>query len=149
MIADTIKTVHLLLLIETYQYFMQHFLFLFILILSFCSCNQITGGVDLSNITIDKTQDDNTEIPEAMEIPISDYFDFPVGKPYAKGYYNAQSFGKNDHLRDDWNAVTVGNSDLEDPIYSIGNKIVTFAKDIGGGWGNVIKVRHQFPMKLM
>ena len=124
---------------------MKHFLFLFLLILSFCSCKQISGGVDLSNITIDKTQEDNIEMPEAIERPISHHFDFPVGKPDAKGYYNAQSFGKNDHLGDDWNAVTGGNSDLGDPIYSIGNGTVTFAKDIGGGWGNVIKVRHQLP----
>ena len=83
MITDAIKTAHLLLLIETYQYFMKHFLFLFLLILSFCSCKQISGGVDLSNITIDKTQEDNTEMPEAIEIPISHHFDFPVGKPDA------------------------------------------------------------------
>ncbi|MBL4587064.1 MAG: hypothetical protein JKX84_08430, partial [Flavobacteriales bacterium] len=29
---------------------------------------------------------------------ISDGFDFPVGPPDAKGYYNAQPFGKNEHL---------------------------------------------------
>ncbi len=30
--------------------------------------------------------------------PLSDAFDFPVGKPDAKKYYNAQKFGKNAHL---------------------------------------------------
>lgn len=39
-------------------------------------------------------------------ILIADAFDFPVGKPDAKSYYNAQPFTKNNHLGDDWNAVT-------------------------------------------
>lgn len=76
---------------------------------------------------------------------IADKFDYPVGKPNAKGYYNAQKFGENQHLGEDWNAVTGGNSDLGDPIFAIANGQVTFAQDIGGGWGNVIRVTHQLP----
>lgn len=72
-------------------------------------------------------------------------FDFPVGKPNAKGYYNAQKFGKNNHLGDDWNGVKGGNSDLGDPIYCIANGYVHFAKDVGGGWGKVVRVVHQLP----
>ena len=72
----------------------------------------------------------------------ADSFDFPVGKPDAKGYYNAQSFTQNDHLGDDWNAVTGGDSDLGDPIYSIANGYVIRAQDEGPGWGNVIRVIH-------
>lgn len=72
-----------------------------------------------------------------------DGFDFPVGKPDGKGYYNAQPFMKNDHLGDDWNAVTGGNSDLGDPIYSIANGYVVLAKDVGSGWGKVVRVMHQ------
>ncbi|HEY9169431.1 MAG TPA: hypothetical protein VIN72_08085 [Lutibacter sp.] len=34
---------------------------------------------------------------------VSDGSDFPVGKPNAKGYYDAQPFGKNRHLGSDWN----------------------------------------------
>ncbi len=76
---------------------------------------------------------------------IADAFDYPVGKPDAKGYYNAQKFGENFHLGDDWNAVTGGNSDLGDPIYNIGNGKVIFAKDAGGGWGNIIRIVHTLP----
>lgn len=72
-----------------------------------------------------------------------DGFDFPVGKPNGEGYYNAQPFLKNDHLGDDWNAVTGGDSDLGDPIYAIANGYVVFAKDISGGWGKVVRVMHQ------
>lgn len=74
---------------------------------------------------------------------ISDGFDFPVGKPNAKKYYNAQAFTKNGHLGDDWNAVTGGNSDLGDPIYVAANGYVSSANDRGGGWGKIIRVIHQ------
>ena len=73
---------------------------------------------------------------------ISDGFDFPVGPPDANGYYNAQGFGKNHHLGDDWNGTGGGNSDLGDPIYSIANGYVTSTYHHGIGWGNVIRVVH-------
>jgi murein DD-endopeptidase MepM/ murein hydrolase activator NlpD len=72
----------------------------------------------------------------------SDGFDFPVGKPDAKKYYNAQPFQKNNHLGDDWNGTGGGNSDLGDPVFSCANGYVVFAEDIGGGWGNVVRVVH-------
>ncbi|MHA7058962.1 M23 family metallopeptidase [Aquimarina sp. M1] len=71
-------------------------------------------------------------------------FDFPIGKPNAKGYYNAQKFKQNNHLGDDWNGLGGGNSDLGDAIYSIGNGYVSFAENIGGGWGNVIRIIHRY-----
>lgn len=74
---------------------------------------------------------------------IAQGFDYPVGKPDAKGYYNAQPYRGNAHLGDDWNAVTGGNSDLGDPVYTIANGYVHFAEDRGGGWGNIIRVWHQ------
>ncbi|MCF6297465.1 MAG: M23 family metallopeptidase [Flavobacteriaceae bacterium] len=69
-------------------------------------------------------------------------FDYPVGKPNAKGYYNAQKFTENNHLGDDWNGINGGNSDLGDPIYSIANGYVSFAENVNGGWGNVIRIVH-------
>lgn len=77
------------------------------------------------------------------ETYIADQFDFPIGKPNAKGYYDAQPFMKNNHLGEDWNAVTGGNSDLGDPIFAIANGYVTDAKDYKGGWGNVIRIVHK------
>jgi murein DD-endopeptidase MepM/ murein hydrolase activator NlpD len=76
---------------------------------------------------------------------IADHFDYPVGKPDAEGYYNAQGFGENNHLGDDWNASTGGNSDLGHPFYATANGYVSFAQDIKGGWGNVIRILHQLP----
>jgi len=80
----------------------------------------------------------------------SDGFDFPVGKPNAKGYYNAQqflevndSFGGNLHLGEDWNGVGGGNTDLGDTVYAAANGYVTFSDDLGGGWGLVTRIIHQ------
>jgi len=73
----------------------------------------------------------------------SDGFDFPVGKPDAQGYYNAQGFGgKKHHLGDDWNGNAGGNNDLGDPIYAVANGIVTEAFDKKGGWGPIVRVVH-------
>lgn len=82
---------------------------------------------------------------EYREDYITDGFDYPVGKPDGEGYYNAQAFGENGHLGDDFNAVTGGNSDLGDPVYSTANGYVRFAVDVGGGWGNVIRIGHKMP----
>lgn len=89
---------------------------------------------------------DSIVIPQEAEtpiIPIADGFDFPVGPPDAKRYYNAQPFGENSHLGDDWNGVGGGNSDLGDPVYSIAHGLVVEAEDHGSGWGNIIRIVHQ------
>lgn len=70
-------------------------------------------------------------------------FDFPVGAPDHAGYYDAQPFGVNDHLGNDWNGNGGGNTDLGDPVTAIGDGEVTFAEDVGGDWGNVVRVRHR------
>ena len=73
---------------------------------------------------------------------VSKGFDFPVGKPDAKGYYNAQKFTINNHLGDDWNGVSGGNSDLGDAIFAIGNGYISEVKDYSGGWGKVLRIVH-------
>ncbi|HXX40681.1 MAG TPA: peptidoglycan DD-metalloendopeptidase family protein [Chthoniobacterales bacterium] len=77
-------------------------------------------------------------------IRLADGFDFPVGKPDAKGYYKARGFRANGHLGEDWDGVGGGDTDLGDPIYCIGDGVVVFARDCHMGWGNVIIVRHVF-----
>lgn len=79
---------------------------------------------------------------------ISTSFDFPVGKPNAKGYYNAQKFKENNHLGDDWNGLGGGNSDLGDNIYAISNGYVEEVKDYKGGWGKVVRINHFYNDKL-
>lgn len=74
--------------------------------------------------------------------PTCDGFDFPVGPPDAAGYYDAQPFGENDHLGNDWNGNRGGDSDLGDPVHAVSAGVVLEARDHGGGWGNVVRVFH-------
>jgi murein DD-endopeptidase MepM/ murein hydrolase activator NlpD len=75
---------------------------------------------------------------------LADGFDFPVGKPDAQGYYKARGFRSHGHLGEDWDGVGGGDTDLGDPIFSIGDGLVVFARDCHMGWGNVLIVRHSY-----
>src|SRR5439155_6248567 len=75
---------------------------------------------------------------------LADGFDFPVGKPDAQGYYKARGFRSHGHLGEDWDGIRGGDTDLGDPICSIGDGLVVFARDCHMGWGNVIIVRHSY-----
>jgi murein DD-endopeptidase MepM/ murein hydrolase activator NlpD len=75
---------------------------------------------------------------------LADGFDFPVGRPDAQGYYKARGFRSRGHLGEDWDGVGGGDTDLGDPIYSIANGLVVFARDCHMGWGNVMILRHSY-----
>lgn len=79
-----------------------------------------------------------------VEIPLASGYDFPVGKPDSKGYYKARGFWPNGHLGEDWNGRGGGNTDLGDPVSSIGDGIVVQSRDLRMGWGNVVIIRHAF-----
>jgi hypothetical protein len=81
---------------------------------------------------------------DTIRVPLADGFDFPVGKPNAEGYYKYRGFWPNGHLGEDWNGKGGGNSDLGDPIYSMGAGVVVLSEDIRVGWGNCIIVRHAY-----
>ncbi|WP_405371074.1 M23 family metallopeptidase [Nonlabens sp. Asnod2-A12] len=123
---------------------MKHILIVIVLFL--LSCKQSDSDKEPISVIHETVVIKKELIVERKKsIPTATHFDYPVGKPNAKGYYNAQKFSENDHLGDDWNAVTGGDSDLGDPIYAIANGQVTFAKDIGSGWGKVIRISHKLP----
>lgn len=75
---------------------------------------------------------------------LADGFDFPVGRPDAQGYYKARGFRSHGHLGEDWDGVGGGDTDLGDPICSIADGLVVFARDCHMGWGNVLIVRHSY-----
>ena len=90
--------------------------------------------------------------PTPIVIPVSDGFDYPFGKVNlhnrAKekvGWYDAQDFGVNDHLGEDWNTKTGGNTDCGLPVYAAAKGTIVFADNAGPGWGNVLIVRHRLP----
>jgi len=84
---------------------------------------------------------------------IANSFAYPVGGPeyvtQAKDtkdqWFNAQDFGVNNHLGEDWNKNSGGNTDCGEPVYAIANGVITYAADAGPGWGNVIIVTHTLP----
>lgn len=104
---------------------------------------QLTLFVASCNRTIEDSEITSTENLDLNWVV--DGFDFPVGKPDAEGYYDAQHFGANHHLGEDWNGKRGGNTDFGDPVYAIAKGKVSFAQDIKGGWGNVIRIVHTFP----
>src|SRR5215203_4211759 len=64
-------------------------------------------------------------------------FAYPVGeKEFATEgndvwdkWYNAQDFGENRHLGEDWNASTGGDSDCGEAVYSAADGSVVYAAD--------------------
>ncbi len=75
---------------------------------------------------------------------VADGFDFPIGDLDANGYYKARGFQLGGHPGEDWNGPAGGNTDLGDPVYVIGNGVVVLSRDVRGGWGNVVIVRHAY-----
>ena len=75
-------------------------------------------------------------------LPLAREFDFALCKPHGVGCYDAQPFTVSDHLGEDWNRAA-NNKDLGEPVYSIGEGVVVFADDVGGGWGKVLRVIHR------
>ncbi len=80
-----------------------------------------------------------------QKIPYATRFDFPVGWPDAKGYYDARSFGKKGHMGSDWNGVNGGNTDLGGPVYAAADGLVIFSGYAGPGWGDCVIVAHRLP----
>lgn len=100
------------------------------------------AGMQVQAIVMAKKTDDG----QWAYVPLADGFDFPVGKPDGKGYYKSRGLrlATPRHLGEDWNGNGGGNSDVGDPVYSIGMGLVTYAADAKGRWGKVVIVRHAF-----
>jgi murein DD-endopeptidase MepM/ murein hydrolase activator NlpD len=86
----------------------------------------------------------HAQVPGSKRVAVADGFDFPVGKPDSYGYHKARGYVSNSHLGEDWNGNGGGDSDLNDPIYSVAHGVVIFSKDIRAGWGNCVIVRHAY-----
>jgi murein DD-endopeptidase MepM/ murein hydrolase activator NlpD len=120
---------------------MRSFPFILICLLFSCSNAQQEKNSSVEEIPVITEDSVFVILPEF----IVNRFDYPVGKPDGKGYFNAQKFGKNNHLGDDWNGLGGGDSDLGDPVFAIASGYVTFAQDHNPSWGNVIRITHFSP----
>lgn len=87
-------------------------------------------------------------------VPISDGFDFPVGKPDAQGYYVAAGLADPDyfanqggvwHPGEDWNGTGGGDTDLGQPVYTVSHGKVLEAAYNPVSWGNLVLVEHALP----
>jgi murein DD-endopeptidase MepM/ murein hydrolase activator NlpD len=87
-----------------------------------------------------------------QEIPITDGFDFPVGKPDAKDYYVAAGLAEQEyyerfkawHPGEDWNDLRGGDSDLGAPVYAVAHGLVVTV-DSFRAWGNIVLIEHHLP----
>jgi murein DD-endopeptidase MepM/ murein hydrolase activator NlpD len=81
-----------------------------------------------------------------VKVTLADGFDFPVGKPNADGYYKARGMRLREpkHYGEDWNGRAGGDLDLGDPVYAVADGVVTFAHNVGVGWGNMVLTRHAY-----
>ena len=78
-------------------------------------------------------------------------FAYPIGKTetstQAKDskdeWFNALDFGSNNHLGEDWNKNSGGNTDCGEPVFAAADGVITYAGDAGPGWGNVLIVEHK------
>lgn len=94
-------------------------------------------------------KDPNKEIPEFLVKFPENSFAYPIGAADfvtewrdSDLWYNAQDFGENRHLGEDWNKTTGGNTDCGEPVFAAADGTVTFAADAGAGWGNVVIIEH-------
>lgn len=83
---------------------------------------------------------------------IADSFAYPIGKTETvtqkkdkDDWYNALDFGADNHLGEDWNKNTGGNTDCGEPVYAAASGEIVYAADAGPGWGNVIIIEHTLP----
>ena len=123
--------------------FMQNFAILFLI------C-----GFLVSQIACTAEQNPDKEIPAHLlgKFP-KNSFAYPVGETefvtekndWRDKWYNAQDFGENQHLGEDWNKTSGGNSDCGEPVFSAAGGQIVFAEDAGAGWGNVVIIEHTAP----
>jgi murein DD-endopeptidase MepM/ murein hydrolase activator NlpD len=103
--------------------------------------------------TTQKSSNQTSNNLKNKPVIIADRFSYPISKSEfvteAKDtkddWYNATNFGENNHLGEDWNKNSGGNTDCGEPVYAIGNGEIIYAKDSGIGWGNVVIIEHTLP----
>ena len=96
------------------------------------------------------TESASRAAPAQAVIPVSDGFDYPVGESGratgakdGDGWYVARDFGESNHLGEDWNKESGGNTDCGLPVYAASKGYIIFAGEAGPGWGKVLILRHR------
>ena len=92
----------------------------------------------------------NKQIPLFLLKFARESFATPVGakdysterNDWSDEWYNAQDFGENRHLGEDWNKTTGGDTDCGEPVYATADGNIVIARDAGPGWGYVVMIEH-------
>jgi murein DD-endopeptidase MepM/ murein hydrolase activator NlpD len=88
--------------------------------------------------------------PAAPKI-IAGKFAYPIGKGAAltpardkkDDWYNALDFGASNHLGEDWNKNSGGNTDCGESVFAVADGRIVYAENAGAGWGNVVIIEHE------
>jgi murein DD-endopeptidase MepM/ murein hydrolase activator NlpD len=86
---------------------------------------------------------------EAVQIPVAERFDPPMGADHAGLIYNAQKFWEMNekrgghHTGDDLNGIGGMNTDLGDPVFSTADGLVIYTGEPSPGWGEIVIIAHQ------
>jgi len=97
--------------------------------------------------------DPNKDIPDFLTRFPKNSFVYPIGEKefmteandWWDSWYNAQDFGENRHVGEDWNKITGGDTDCGEPVYATAAGEIKSAGDAGPGWGNIIIIEHTAP----
>ena len=92
----------------------------------------------------------NKQIPPSLLKFGAKSFAYPIGETeyvtekndWWDYWYNAQDFGENRHLGEDWNKTTGGDSDCGEAVYATADGTIVLASHAGPGWGNVVMIEH-------
>lgn len=88
--------------------------------------------------------------PKDLPRIIADKFAYPIGKTEfvtkandrKDDWYTARNFGAGNHLGEDWNKNSGGNTDCGEAVYAAANGTIVYAKNAGVTWGNVVIIEH-------
>jgi murein DD-endopeptidase MepM/ murein hydrolase activator NlpD len=111
-----------------------------------CSIFAFSGCPQVSEAQADRNAAAPTQSPRVVAVK----FAYPVGnnesltqaRDKRDDWYNALDFGADNHLGEDWNKNSGGNTDCGDAVYAVADGRIVYAENAGPGWGNVVIIEH-------
>ncbi|HEY8562427.1 MAG TPA: M23 family metallopeptidase [Pyrinomonadaceae bacterium] len=118
------------------------FAFIAVSLFAFAGCPQV------SEAQADRNAAPPAPSPTTINVAVK--FAYPIGKTefltQAKDkkddWYNALDFGADDHLGEDWNKNSGGDTDCGEKVFAVADGRIVYAADAGPGWGNVVIIEH-------
>ena len=110
----------------------------------------LSGCPQVSEAQADRNANASTSAPPDTPRVVARKFSYPVGqsetltqaKDKKDEWYNALDFGADNHLGEDWNKNSGGNTDCGEKVFAVADGTVVYAENAGAGWGNVVIIEH-------